>query len=309
MDKESHNSSAHSLSDSSLREDRFQSILQWTGILLVAIFWFCNWALSGVRTHWAFFPLWFGYCLLIEGAVFSRAGSSLLTRNHRAYLALFVVSIPVWWLFELINWHTQNWHYEGSEYFSSLEYFLMSSLCFSIVIPAVFSTAELVGTFRWVDKLKKGPRLPLHRFTAFITFAAGAFMAFLIALWPQYYYPFVWGAVYLIVESVNLSLGYRTLLGHLAEGDWRQLVCLGIGSLICGFFWELWNYYSYPKWIYRLPYLDFAHFFEMPLLGYAGYIPFAWELFALYHFVLGITGHTHLNSYVLHGVYKSTQSV
>ena len=25
----------------------------------------------------------------------------------------------------------------------------------------------------------------------------------------------------------------------------------------------------------------------MPLLGYGGYIPFSWELFALYHLVMG----------------------
>ena len=29
------------------------------------------------------------------------------------------------------------------------------------------------------------------------------------------------------------------------------------------------------------------HVFEMPLLGYIGYIPFSWELFALYHLIVG----------------------
>jgi hypothetical protein len=30
-----------------------------------------------------------------------------------------------------------------------------------------------------------------------------------------------------------------------------------------------------PKWEYVLPHLDFARIFEMPVLGYGGYIPFA----------------------------------
>jgi hypothetical protein len=57
---------------------------------------------------------------------------------------------------------------------------------------------------------------------------------------------------------------------------------------MCGFFWEMWNFYSYPKWMYYLPIADFLHIFEMPVLGYSGYIPFSIELFALYHLVAGL---------------------
>jgi hypothetical protein len=58
-------------------------------------------------------------------------------------------------------------------------------------------------------------------------------------------------------------------------------VSLSVGALICGFFWEMWNYYSWPKWIYHTPGAQFLHVFEMPLLGYGGYVPFALELFVL----------------------------
>jgi hypothetical protein len=57
---------------------------------------------------------------------------------------------------------------------------------------------------------------------------------------------------------------------------------------VTGFFWEFWNFWSYPKWIYRLPYLELLHVFEMPLFGYLGYLPFALELFALYHLLAGL---------------------
>ena len=50
----------------------------------------------------------------------------------------------------------------------------------------------------------------------------------------------------------------------------------------------MWNFYSYPKWLYRVPSVGFLHIFEMPLLGYGGYIPFSLELFALYHLVVGL---------------------
>ena len=58
--------------------------------------------------------------------------------------------------------------------------------------------------------------------------------------------------------------------------------------MICGLFWEMWNYHSYPKWVYQVPFVGFLHIFEMPLLGYGGYLPFSLELFALYHLAVGL---------------------
>jgi hypothetical protein len=52
-------------------------------------------------------------------------------------------------------------------------------------------------------------------------------------------------------------------------------------GFICGFFWEMWNYYSYPKWTCRTLGAQFLHVLEMPLLGHGGYVPFALELCAL----------------------------
>jgi hypothetical protein len=67
---------------------------------------------------------------------------------------------------------------------------------------------------------------------------------------------------------------------------------------MCGFFWEMWNFYTYPKWIYRIPFVDFFRIFEMPLLGYFGYLPFSLELFALYHFVIGLIKPGKIQDYI-----------
>jgi hypothetical protein len=64
--------------------------------------------------------------------------------------------------------------------------------------------------------------------------------------------------------------------------------------LLTAFFWEFWNYWAYPKWIYTIPFVDFWHIFEMPLLGYGGYLPFSLELFAFYQLcsrILGLRSH------------------
>ena len=75
------------------------------------------------------------------------------------------------------------------------------------------------------------------------------------------------------------------MMEQLPEGDWRTVISLSVGALVCSFFWEMWNYYSFPKWIYHIPGLGFLRIFEMPILGYGGYIPFALELYALKNFL------------------------
>ena len=262
----------------------------WIGLALVAFSWALNWSLDGLRTHWAFFLLWLGYCLTVDALVVRRKGSSMLTRSPLGYVALFVISSPGWWLFELVNMRTQNWSYEGGGHFTTLEYFLLCSMNFSTVMPAVFGTAELASTFRWLRRIRLGPVIAPARATTLVLFAAGWLMLALLLAWPLYFFPFVWGSVYLILEPVNVWLGNRSLLDDTSSGDWRPAIALAVGCLICGFFWEMWNFYSYPKWVYEVPFVDFLRVFEMPLLGYLGYIPFSWELFALYHLVAGIGG-------------------
>ncbi|MEN6318604.1 MAG: hypothetical protein ABFD82_07595, partial [Syntrophaceae bacterium] len=257
---------------------------------LIAVFWPLNWLLEGPRTHWGFFPLWLGYCLAVDAAVFFRKGASLFSRNAGGYVGMYFISSLAWWVFEFINWRTANWIYLGEEYGGPIAFFLLSSFSFSTVIPAVFGTAELVTTFRPIRDMKPGSPLMLTRLLLTGMFASGWVMLALLLIWPRYFFPFVWMSLFFILEPVNARLGYNTLTGFVAGGDWRPVVALSTGCLICGFFWEMWNFFSYPKWIYEIPFVGFLKIFEMPILGYGGYIPFSWELFAFYHLILGLWG-------------------
>lgn len=269
----------------------------WVGILLVAVFWYLNWSLEGLRTHWGFFPLWLGYCLTVDALVCYRKGTSLLTRSLRAYVGLFLVSAPAWWLFELLNMRVGNWEYLARDQFSDVQYAVLASLSFSTVIPAVFGTAELVGTASWLRNLPRGPRIPRRSDSPWLLLI-GCGMLVLLLGWPRYFFPFMWLSVFFILAPLNGRLGYRTLTEDTHRGDWRPAVALAVGCVVCGFFWEFWNFYSYPKWVYHIPFVDFWRVFEMPVLGYGGYIPFSWELFALYHLVIGALGLRHLDNYV-----------
>ena len=258
------------------------------GLVLIAVFWVLNWWLPGTRSHWGFFPLWLGYSLTMDALVFWRKGHSLLTRTPGVWAGLFLVSAPAWWLFELINLRTQNWIYLGEESFSTLEYWAFSTLSFSTVMPAVFGTAEWVGTWKRLKRLGPGPVIRKTPALLCGLFAAGGLMLLLLLIWPELFFPLVWGSVFCIIEPLNARLGNRSLLDDLSRGDWRPVIALSVGCVICGLFWEMWNFYSWPKWVYRIPYADVFHLFEMPLAGYLGYIPFSLELFALYHLATGL---------------------
>jgi hypothetical protein len=258
------------------------------GVAMVLIFWAINWHLPGLRSHWAFFPLWLGYILLVDGLTYLRKGTSLLSRNWKSWIILFIVSAPTWWIFEWLNQVTQYWEYLGVESFSDLQYNIQASISFSTVIPAVVSTAELINTLPFSKRFEKGPKIGGRTSTQIIFFVIGWVMLVSLLIWPAYGAAFMWMSLFFILDPVNHWLGYTSILKTTASGSWRIVFNLWTASLICGFLWELWNFYSFPKWIYDVPYVDFWYDFEMPLLGYLGYLPFALELFAMLHLVLGL---------------------
>lgn len=262
----------------------------WLGLALIVVFWGLNWILPGLRTHWGFFPLWLGYCLTIDGLVFWRSGTSLLTRSPRKYVGLFLISAPVWWIFEFLNVRTQNWTYIGLEALSPLEYAFWTTLSFTTVIPAVFGSAEFFASFGFVKRIQGGPVLGTDRRTTVFFFVLGWVMLAGLWIWPRIFFPFIWLSLYFILEPVNVWLGNRSLADWTQKGDWRPVISLWLGVLLTAFFWEMWNYYSFPKWVYHVPWGEWLHIFEMPLLGYGGYLPFALELYALYHWITAFFG-------------------
>ena len=196
----------------------------WLGLGLAITFWILNWYLSGLRTQWGFFPMWLGYCLTVDALVFTRKGHSLLTRSPSAYAALFLISVPAWWIFEIINMRTQNWYYLGEQYFTDAEYLLSSSLSFSTVMPAVFGTAELAGTFTWINRIKSNLRFEITPARLIALFATGFIMLLLMLIWPIYFFCFVWLSVYLMLEPLNAWLKNRTLLQYISAGNWKPHV-------------------------------------------------------------------------------------
>lgn len=248
----------------------------WIGVALLAAGWILAWTEGllppGWRRH-AFTPLWLGYIVAMNGLVHRRTGASPLTQRTGLFLALFPASAAFWWLFEYLNQFVDNWYYRGIEASGDWDYFLQASLPYSTVLPAVLSTWAWLRQFPRLEALALPP-FRASRHIGWPALAAGTAGLAGIGIWPDALYPMLWLAPLLVLLGLAQLLLGDSLLGPLGAGDWRPLLQPALAALACGFLWELWNYGSLAKWHYSIPYVAGFHVFEMPLLGYAGYLPF-----------------------------------
>lgn len=266
-----------------------------TGLAMLLVAWIAAWMPQHPLSAAAFIFLWVGFIFFLDGVAYWRRGTSLWQDHRAKFLQMFLFSVPFWWLFEAFNARLQNWHYLLDHPYgllwNGLTYNIMATLCFSTVLPAVMEMSSIVTSF---DRLRPrllpmqhGPRVPAS--VLFGEFALGVITGGAALLWPHYAFGLIWLGMWFLLDPINVLIGKRSSIQHLLAGDLLFLIAIPIASLITGFFWEMWNYFSLPKWYYTIPFVGFAKVFEMPILGYLGYLPFGLELFALYQLLLGVT--------------------
>jgi hypothetical protein len=257
------------------------------------------WSLAWTRFPWfkpyqpfTFTPIWLAYIVIMNALAYRRTGRSPLTHRTLPYLALFPISALFWWFFEYLNRFVQNWHYIGLHTLTAEEYVCRAMLPFATVLPAVVATRfwlasypELTaGLALWRPCTVRHP----HRLACLaLTLAAGGLMG--ISLWPEFLFPLLWISPLIAIGSIRSLNGIPTLLNDPSRGNWQRLMLSALAALVCGFFWEMWNLYSLEKWIYTVPFVGRFHIFEMPILGFAGYLPFGIEC-ALMAELVGLTG-------------------
>ncbi len=252
----------------------------WAGAGLCAASWTLAWGripwMGGFQAH-TFTPLWIAFILLVNAFTVRRTGRCLMLSRTRSFLLLFPVSAGFWWTFEYLNRFVGNWRYSGVAGFGAMEYFLFATLPFSTVLPAVLSTRELLLSSPRIDRAFRewspfSPAKPgAATLAALLLSCAGLFA---VGIVPDTAFPLVWVAPPALLISLAALRGEPHALSGIASGDWRSPVSSVLAALLCGFFWEMWNFGSYAKWVYDIPYVNVLHVFEMPLLGYAGYLPF-----------------------------------
>jgi len=258
----------------------------WTGIVLGIVSWILAWNrftwFSSLQPH-TFTPLWLSYILVINAMTYRRTKTCIMISHSTFFLLLFPASAVFWWFFEYLNRFVQNWYYVGPA-FNALEYFWFATLPFSTVLPAVWSTKEWIGSHARLRQPQEihfpGYRDFLHKYHWIILVLSGVgLMA--IGIYPDYLFPLVWISPLLIIVSLQSIMGEPHIFSYSDPDQWQQVATAALAALVCGFFWEMWNTYSLAKWEYSIPFVHRFKIFEMPLLGYAGYLPFGLECLAV----------------------------
>jgi hypothetical protein len=236
---------------------------------------------------------WTGFIVLVDG-VLDRRGESLLRARPRELVLMAAISVPSWLLFELYDrprfWRAGGpelwWQYHGLPPWPERGVGYLWS--FATITPAVLLLA------RWLEPAVAravgrgaGGRVP--RELAFGLAAVGAILAALPLLWPSPYFAAdVWLAWPLLLDPVNWRRGRPSLLGDLEQGRRARPLALLAAGLGCGLLWEVWNMAATSRWTYTVPFLGHLKAFEMPVLGFLGFAPFALAVFTLYQFLRGL---------------------
>ena len=262
----------------------------WIGALVVALSQAAVFARLEPSDHWHTPIAWTGYILLADAFVWKRRGASWLRNNPAELFFLACASVPLWVVFEIYNKYSlRNWYYIGLPENPALRAFgyIWS---FATIWPAIFETADLVSSIRDrrapMDRTETPAPRPLGA-VGWLCVAAGAVMLtapFVLRSSPiaTYLAAPVWLGFILVLDPLNARAGSESILGDWRKHRTSRLTNLLAAGLLCGFLWEFWNYWSGAKWFYNVPILPAVKIFEMPVLGFGGFPPFAVECFVMY---------------------------
>jgi hypothetical protein len=263
------------------------------GAALVALGWGSTLAQAAPLSWYWFQIVWTGWLLAADAVVLARHGRSLLHGPPGRLAALFALSSAVWWAYEMLNWHLRNWVYLGAEHFTTSQRVALKTLAFSTVLPAVAVTRDLVWSLTAGRRARPpAPEPPPAARPRGARWMIGLGLAGALALWlfPRQAFPLVWVSPFLLLDGVAHLRGRPSALGLVAAGQGRRVWLVALAGLATGVLWELWNWGADPHWEYLVPYVGFWRVFEMPLLGYGGYLPFALTCDALVRTVFGGRG-------------------
>jgi hypothetical protein len=265
---------------------------------------------------------WTGFIIFADAVVYRARANSWIRSSPREFVALCLVSIPLWLVFEWFNLVLRNWHYVGlpeNVVLRTVGY----AWSFATIWPAIFEGAELISVWRTgragstgragrerlrpasvraeggapapVQKRQAGPAGPAHpAHPALALPTIGALMLaspFLVTpAVARYLAAPVWLGFVLLLDPINAIRGEESLLRDWRAGQFNRTINLILSGFLCGGLWELWNYWAHAKWHYTVPIMENLKLFEMPLPGYLGFPPFALECFTMYVFLRSLIG-------------------
>ncbi len=262
----------------------------WIGIIIMIVSEFLLFENNSFIERWFTPIMWSGYILFIDALIFKLKGNSLLQNRFSQFLFMLPYSVGCWLIFEAYNLHLQNWEYIGLPENLLVRYFAYG-WAFATIFPGVLLTSELIDISDIFGRIKV-KTFKFKRSTLYSIMAVGLLFLIVPVFVPQniavFLFAPVWMGFVFFLDPINSFTGANSLFKELENGRLNKLLSLFLAGLICGFIWEFWNYWASSKWIYIFPYLREPKLFEMPLIGFLGFLPFAVEIYVMWEFAAKI---------------------
>lgn len=242
---------------------------------------------SARLADWTTPACWWGYILILDAVIHKIRGKSLIRNNFRLFFYQLIFSLVFWCVFEVNNLHLRNWKYVDLPP-NPLETFLGMALSFATIMPGLFYTAEVIDIAGIFKKIKVPP-LEVSPRLSYISILFGMVCLVLPMMLPAekaaYLFILIWLGWIFFLDPINYYSGTYSILGDLSRGEGSRIAALFTSGIICGLLWELWNFWAGSKWVYTAPFNSGIKIFEMPVVGFLGFLPFAVEYFTVYHTV------------------------
>lgn len=240
---------------------------------------------------------WVAYVVMLDGLLSrpsrnAAADGSPVRRRPRRFGLCVLASVALWLMFDWVNFSFLDaWRYHGLPENTGhrlLGYFF----AFGAIFPAMFLTAELLQRLG-LSRVRYRPlrlTFPIEAFCVAFGLVALAFPLLVrdpvgtVGLWLGWFF---------LLDPINRWLGAPSLLRDWRQGRWGRTLALLAAGAICGLLWEFWNYWAATKWTYHLPFLgplEDYRYFEMPVIGLSGFLPFALECWAMFQTLLFLLG-------------------
>jgi len=227
---------------------------------------------------------WWSYILAADALVYWRQGESLIFSRTGTFLCMIPLSIFIWCIFEGFNLRLANWHYINLPPEVWMRW-LGYAIAYGTVLPGLCETMHLLQAMRPFRTVSWG-KLYLSPLFLRTSLAIGGLALLAALFFPRFCFPLVWIGFALLIEPILYLRRESSLLRDIEKGEPGRLLTILSAGLFCGLLWELWNFWAQAKWIYTVPFFEEVKLFEMPLLGFLGFPPFAVSAYAMYRILL-----------------------
>lgn len=266
-------------------------MLQEIVVGLISLFGGIMMGVSGHRPwiDWNFIFAWFGFLLILNQVIFHYQKKPLFP-SYKKFFFLSIASALFWWFYEWMNMYLKNWDYPQAKYYNGLEWGIIATLAFSSVLPLITLSVNFITVF-FLKKDLGWSNLSFSRKRAVFFISLGILCFILCIIESLYAFPLVWFILFFILDPINALQNKRSILSEALRKNYTPLLCIAAASIFAGISWETLNHFipkwTYPiePWFWKLPSFFTYKYFEMPISGFFGYIPFSYSAFAFAEFI------------------------